>query len=167
MADFFKAAKEKNADSFALILTQSNPEMISDLLKNRGLSENDFYIAKVSPSEIPKYLSAADAAISFIKPCFSKLSSSPTKIAEYLISGVPVISNRGVGDVAELIEANKVGAVLANFDEKSYLTALAELEELQKSGDLREKCRETARNEFDLEKTAGAKYRSIYEKLLR
>jgi glycosyltransferase involved in cell wall biosynthesis len=167
MADFFKAAKEKNADSFALILTQSNPEMISDLLKNRGLTDKDFYIAKVSPSEIPKYLSAADAAISFIKPCFSKLSSSPTKIAEYLISGVPVISNRGVGDVAELIEQNKVGAVLADFDEKSYFAALTELENLEKSSDLRENCRETARNEFDLEKVAGSKYRSMYEKLLR
>jgi glycosyltransferase involved in cell wall biosynthesis len=167
MADFFKAAKHKNADSFALVLTQSNPEMISELLKNHGLSENDFYISKVSPAEISKYLSAADAAISFIKPCYSKLSSSPTKIAEYLISGVPVISNRGVGDVAELIEENKVGAVLANFDEKSYLTALFELKELAKTGDLRERCRETARREFDLEKTAGAKYRSIYSRLLK
>ncbi len=167
MADFFKAAKRKNADSFALVLTQSNPEMISELLKDRGLTEKDFYIAKLAPSEIPKYLSAADAAISFIKPCFSKLSSSPTKIAEYLISGVPVISNRGVGDVAELIEEHKVGAVLADFDEKSYLAALSELEELAKSSDLREKCRTAARSEFDLEKTAGAKYRRIYGKLLR
>ncbi len=166
MADFFKTAKEKNAASFALVLTQSSAEMIAELLKNRGLTEKDFYIAKLAPSEIPRYLSAADAAISFIKPCFSKLSSSPTKIAEYLISGVPVISNRGVGDVAELIEENKVGAVLADFDEKSYLSALSELEELAKSTDLREKCRAAARREFDLEKTAGAKYRRIYEKLL-
>lgn len=167
MADFFKAAKEKNAASFALVLTQSNAEMISELLKNRGLTEKDFYIAKVAPSEIPSFLSAADVAISFIKPCFSKLSSSPTKIAEYLISGVPVISNSGVGDVAELIEENKVGAVLAEFDEKSYFLALTELEELAKSSDLRENCRVAARNKFDLERVAGEKYRRIYEKLLR
>jgi glycosyltransferase involved in cell wall biosynthesis len=167
MADFFKAAKQKNANSFALVLTQSSAETISELLKNHGLSENDFYISKVSPAEIPKYLSAADAAISFIKPCYSKLSSSPTKIAEYLISGVPVISNRGVGDVAELIEENKVGAVLAGFDEKSYLSALSELEELAKISDVREKCRVTALREFDLEKTAGEKYRNIYSRLLK
>lgn len=166
MADFFKAAKAKNPDSFALILTQSSPEMISALLKKHDLTERDFYISKVSPDEIPRYLSAADAAVSFIKPCFSKLSSSPTKIAEYLISGVPVIANRGVGDVAELIEAHKTGAVLGGFDEQSYLAALAEIEELEKTGDLREKCRATARREFDLEKTAGAKYRRIYKRLL-
>ena len=166
MADFFKTAKEKNAASFALILTQSNPETISQLLKGHGLGENDFYISKVAPSEIPKYLSAADAAISFIKPCYSKLSSSPTKIAEYLASGVPVITNRGVGDVAEQIEADKVGAVLSNFDGQSYAAALTDLAELAKSGDLREECRAAARNEFDLEKVAGEKYRRIYEKLL-
>jgi glycosyltransferase involved in cell wall biosynthesis len=166
MADFFKAAKAKNANSFALILTQSNPSMISELLHKHGLTEKDFYISKVAPAEIPKYLSAADAAISFIKPCFSKLSSSPTKIAEYLIAGLPVIANRGVGDVAELIEEHKTGAVLAGFDEKSYLAALGELEELAKTGDLREQCRTTARSEFDLETVAGAKYRRIYERLL-
>jgi glycosyltransferase involved in cell wall biosynthesis len=166
MADFFKTAKTRRADSFALVLTQSNPEMIAELLKKRGLTENDFFISKVSPAEIPAYLSAADAAISFIKPCFSKLSSSPTKIAEYLISGLPVISNRGVGDVAELIEAHRTGAVLTGFDEESYRAALAELEELEKSGELDDRCRRTAQAEFDLEKTAGVRYRRLYANLL-
>jgi len=163
MADFFASAKENNKDSFALVLTQSDSRMIAELLKERGLTEKDFYISKVAPSEVPKYLSAADAAISFIKPCYSKLSSSPTKIAEYLISGVPVITNRGVGDVAETIEQHKTGAVLNEFDEKSYLAAL---EELKNAGDLRERCRTAAREEFDLEKVAGVKYRRIYKRLL-
>ena len=165
MADFFKTAKGKNAASFALILTQSNPEMISQLLKGHGLGENDFYISKVAPSEIPKYLSAADAAISFIKPCFSKLSSSPTKIAEYLASGIPIITNRGVGDVAEQIETDKTGAVIEDFSNKSYLKALLEIENLREKTDLSENCRRRARERFDLEKTGGAKYRLLYKKL--
>lgn len=164
MADFFAASKAKNEDSFALILTQSDSKMIAGLLKDRGLSEQDFYISKVAPSEVPKYLSAADAAISFIKPCYSKLSSSPTKIAEYLISGVPVITNRGVGDVAETIEEHKTGAVLENFNEQNYVAAL---EELESAGDVRERCRAAAREEFDLERVAGTKYRRIYKNLLR
>ena len=48
------------------------------------------------PGEVPRYLKAADVAISFIKPCYSKQSSSPTKIAEYLASGLPVVCNAGL-----------------------------------------------------------------------
>src|SRR5687768_7432269 len=36
----------------------------------------------------PSYLSAADAGLSFIKSCFSKIASSPTKNAEYLACGL-------------------------------------------------------------------------------
>lgn len=166
MADFFKVAKEKNPKSFAMILTQSSSVIISELLKEHGLTEKDFFISKIAPEEIPRYLSGADVAISFIKPCYSKLSSSPTKIAEYLICGLPVIANSGVGDVAELIENNQIGAVLSDFESESYVSALETIERLNESGNLPEKCVQIAVNEFNLERVGGKKYRKIYEKLL-
>ncbi len=163
MADFFGTARTQDASTFALVLTQSDAEMVSALLQKRGFTENDFLIKKVSPVEIPLYLSASDIAISFIKACYSKLSSSPTKIAEYLASGIPIITNRGVGDVAEMIEKNQVGAVIEDFTPHSYLKALKKVAEMK---DLNKKCRQTAEREFDLEKVGGAKYRLLYSKLL-
>ena len=163
MADFFGTAKMQDDSTFALVLTQSDAEMVAALLIKRGLSENDFLIKKVTPAEIPLYLSASDIAISFIKACYSKLSSSPTKIAEYLASGVPIITNRGVGDVAEMIEENQVGAVIEDFTTQSYLNALQKVAEMKV---LDEKCRQTAEQKFDLEKVGGAKYRLLYNKLL-
>ncbi|MEP6923450.1 MAG: glycosyltransferase [Pyrinomonadaceae bacterium] len=166
MADFLAVAKEQNQKTFALVLTQSPTEMIAPLLRARGFAETDFLVTKVSPREIPRYLSAADAALSFIKPCFSKLSSSPTKIAEYLASGLPIISNGGVGDVAEMIEADRVGAVVADFGQAEYLKALQRVEDLSAEESFAERCRQSARERFDLEKVGGAKYRSLYKKIL-
>ena len=165
MADLMQTAREQNASTFALILTQSAPEIMAERLKTRGFTDADSLVKKVPHLEIPKYLSAADIAVSFIKPCYSKLSSSPTKVAEYLASGLPIITNRGVGDVAEQIEADKTGAVVDDFSHKSYLKSLLEIENLRKNTDLAENCRRSARARFDLERIGGAKYRLLYKKL--
>ena len=166
MADFFGAAKARDDSTFALILTQSNPEIIARLLKERGFSENDFFIKKVSPEEIPAYLSAADLAISFIKACYSKQASSPTKIAEYLACGLPVISNAGIGDLDALIEEEKVGAVLREFSETDYLAALNTIDDLKRNENLGKHCRDISLKYFDLENVGGKSYQNIYRHLL-
>jgi hypothetical protein len=48
-------------------------------------------------------IKASDINISFIKPVYSKISSSPTKLGEVLSMGIPVISNSGVGDVEQIV----------------------------------------------------------------
>lgn len=164
MRDFFAAALESNPKTFILILTQRNKEKIVDNLREKGFAETDFFVGSVSPGEIPGYLCAADIALSFIKACYSKQSSSPTKIAEYLASGLPIIANPGVGDVDALITGNEVGVLIEDFSCESYLKALGEIKEL---GDVREKCRQTVRREFDLEKVGGERYRAFYSKLLK
>lgn len=166
-ADFFGAAKKQNQNTFALILTQSKAEMIQPLLDKYGYTEKDFFIQKVSPDEISKYLSAADIGVSFIKPCYSKLSSSPTKNAEYLAYGLPIVGNTGVGDVGELLEENKVGVVLTEFNEKAYIKALNGLEDLLSLNNIQANCRRIAQEEFDLEEVGGESYRNLYKRLMQ
>lgn len=165
MADLMATARERDDSTFALILTQSPPELMTQKLVERGFGEADFLVKKVSPAELPTYLCATDAALSFIKACYSKQASSPTKIAEYLAAGVPIITNRGVGDVAEVIEADLVGAVVENFNHESYLVALDTIETLQKDASLAVRCRRSAKDRFDLAAVGGAKYRFLYQRL--
>lgn len=165
MLDFFSVARELE-DAFILILTQRDKERIVQRLRERGMKEKDFLVESVTPSELPKFLSAADVAISFIKPCYSKLSSSPTKIAEYLACGIPIIANSGVGDIAEQITSDGVGVVINEFSLESYRKALRELNAMRKETDLAARCRESARKRFDLIEVGAVKYSSLYEKLL-
>ena len=132
MADFLAAAHRQDGETFSLVLTQSPPEMIGPLLSARGVAEKDFLISKVSPAEVPQYLAAADLALSFIKPCYSKLSSSPTKLAEYLASGLPVVCNAGVGDVDEVVESDGVGVIVREMNDAAYEEALRAVDALRR-----------------------------------
>jgi glycosyltransferase involved in cell wall biosynthesis len=166
-AEFFGAMKAKNPATFALVLTQSAPQIIEPLLRARGFADQDFLIKQVAPADIPLYLSAADTAISFIKPCYSKIASSPTKNAEYLACGLPIVANDGIGDTTEFIEDDETGVVIRDFTSSDFRKALDELEILMEDKQsLAEKCRESAANRFDLTTVGGKKYREIYRKLL-
>lgn len=167
-ADLLGEAKKQRPETYAMILTQTSPDFIKPLLEAKGFTEKDYFIQKVAPSEIPKYLSAADAAISFIKPCYSKLASSPTKNAEYLACGLPMITNSGVGDTAEFTRDDQVGYVLDEFNTESYRTALSEIEKLSiNKPELAAKCKDSAKNRFDLATVGGERYRRIYQRLLK
>lgn len=166
IADLLGVAKEKDDKMFALILTQSPIEIIKPLLEERGFGANDYFIQKVSPKEIPLYLAAADAAVSFIKPCFSKLASSPTKNAEYLASGLPMIANSGVGDTAEMTLEDKVGVIIDEFSRESYEKALSDIDNLAElNPNLAESCKKSAEKRFDLEKVGGKRYLNLYRRL--
>src|SRR5207342_2062321 len=117
-----------------------------------GFGEGDLFIKKVQAAEIPRHLSAADIAVSFIKNCYSKQASSPTKNAEYLACGLPIIANAGIGDVDEQILSNRVGTIVIEFSREGYLRSLEDIAEL---GDVADRCRETAAREFDLETVGG------------
>ena len=98
MADFIALAWERDPTIFALVLTQSGiqAESFRSRLEQLGLSPGDYCVGTVSPNEVPNYLAAADFAFCFIKPGYSKLASSPTKIGEFLASGLPVLCNSGL-----------------------------------------------------------------------
>ena len=126
--DFYESVKREYPSTFALMLTKQIN--VAKGLFDRGFGEEDVFMQTVAPGEVSYWLQGADIGISFVKPSYSKLSSSPTKIAEYLACGVPVISNRGIGDVDELLTKHKVGVLLDDFSEKSYTKAVREIFDL-------------------------------------
>jgi glycosyltransferase involved in cell wall biosynthesis len=165
MTEFLALAHRQDPATFSMILTQSSRQMVIDRMSSLGIKEKDFLVTQVSPAEVPRYLKAADIAISFIKPCYSKQSSSPTKIAEYLASGLPVICNAGVGDLDTLIEKQHAGALLRGFTPQAYLSALDEVALMRKDAGTFDRLRAVARAEFDLVRVGGTRYRRLYERL--
>jgi glycosyltransferase involved in cell wall biosynthesis len=165
-ADLLARAHAEDPQTFSLVLTQSPPEMIAGPLRARGVGEEDFMIRRVAPADIPRYLKAADAAVSFIKPCYSKLSSSPTKLAEYLAAGLPVVCNAGIGDVDAVVEGERVGVVVRELNEETYRAALGQLEDLRREPGFAARCQDAARRHFDLVTVGGHRYRRLYRRLL-
>ena len=162
-ADFFGALRSARPDTFALVLTQSKPEVIEPLLKKRGFGPGDYFINRVSPAEIPVYLSGADLAVSFIKNCYSKQASSPTKNAEYLACGLPIVANAGIGDTDLHISGSQIGSLVKAFSALDFSKAISEINEL---GNVSDRCRQFAAAFFDLKAIGGRRYLRIYDRLL-
>lgn len=166
LADFIVVAKEANPKTYALFLTQSDPERIVPLLRERGLRSEDYFVGKVSPAKVPDYLKASDLSLSFVQATFATQSRSPTKIPEYLAGGLPVVANVGVGDVDEMLRDERVGITFDEFDDESYRNAFNAIIKMKSDAGLAERCRNVATKHFDLEKVGSVRYRRLYENIL-
>ena len=163
IVDFLQAARSSDPTIFALFLIQNDSKQIVRLLLERGFSQDDYFVGSVDPRDVPAYLRASDVGLSFVKSGYATQSRSPTKIPEYLACGLPIIANSGVGDVDSLIDRTGVGVLIHSFTSENYLKAV---ESIVKIGDVRERCREVAKREFDLSTVGGQRYRRLYQRLL-
>lgn len=161
----FKQLRGSRPDAFALILTQSDIEDIKTRLESVGFTPADYLVTRVAPSEVSRFLTASDIAFSFIKPSYSKIASSPTKNAEYLASGLPILSNDGIGDTTEQLTEDRTGVIVTELSEEGIRNGIGEILELiATDADLRDRCRESADRRFSLERIGGPSYRRIYSR---
>lgn len=165
-AELFAVAREEDPRVFALVLTQGSPAAMTSALASRGFSSSDFRVMQVEPDDVPKYLRAADVAAALVRPSYARQSMSPTKFAEYLAAGLPVIATAGIGDLDTHIEEGQAGVLLAGLDRVAYLQALQAIKELRRDPDLPARCRAEARKRYDLQSVGGERYRRLYETLL-
>jgi glycosyltransferase involved in cell wall biosynthesis len=166
-AELFAVAREADPRVYALVLTQGSPAAMVGALERLGFTRNDYRVMKAAPDDVPKYLRAADVALSLARPSYARQAASPTKFAEYLAAGLPVISTRGVGDLDTEIEQARVGVLLDGVDRAAFAGACREVEELRRDPALPERCRHHARTRYDLETVGGERYRRLYRAVLQ
>ena len=76
-----------------------------------------------------------------------------------------VISNAGIGDLDELIGGDRVGVILGACSRESYRRALTEMARLSLEPGIAERCRDSARNRFDLVGVGAVRYRRLYQRI--
>jgi glycosyltransferase involved in cell wall biosynthesis len=165
MVDFFAAARMVEPNLLFLVLSQSNPEIIERDFARAGIPPADFRVTRSEPGEVGRYLGVADFGISFVRPCFSKISSSPTKVGEYLAAGLPVVSTAGIGDVDELLGSNRVGVLIRDLDPSAYESAARQVIELAADPAARQRCRSVARAELSLTEVGIPRYDRLYREV--
>ncbi len=163
MLVFFKHLLLKRNNSVLLFITPDKPQAILDAATKFEIPTNRLIIQKASREQIPTFLSLSNLNLFFIKPSFSKKASSPTKLAEVLSMGIPVITNSGVGDVDAIINEHKCGIVLPKFTAKEFEIANSSIDDLlqKPSADIRK----VAVDYFSL-KIGAERYDSVYKKML-
>lgn len=144
-----------------LIITNSEHAPVKIKLKENLIDAANFILITVPFSKVPQYMYAADCCISFIKPVYSKLSSSPVKIGEILSMGIPLISN-SVGDMGKLFLEENIGIEVKDFSEISIQSAASKVNDLENL--LPEDIRNVAIKNFSLKKGIE-KYAEVYKQI--
>jgi glycosyltransferase involved in cell wall biosynthesis len=166
MLDLFLALLKLRPDAHFLWLTQGDPELIRDLIRVRAIDEGQYTIKSAQPVEVASYLSASDLGIAFFKPGLSKLATSPTKVAEYLACGLPVIMNAGIGDSDRLVTEEGAGALVAEFTPQEYEKAIMTVLDLLNGVEAnRRHMRNIAERLFDVTGVGLSRYAGLYEEV--
>jgi glycosyltransferase involved in cell wall biosynthesis len=163
MIRFFKIITDQNANTKFLFISPNAKPEISRLANEFNLDEKKIIVKEANRKEVPALLSLSKFSVFFIKPCYSKQSSSPTKHGEITAMGIPVITNQGVGDVADIIEQSKSGMVLSKLNESEYLSAAVQIAQGISFDD--KLIRKAAVKFYNLE-NAIEKYNKIYKRIL-
>ncbi len=166
MARFFAFAWRRDARCFFQVLTQSDPVPLKQSLDQYSVPADAYDIRFVPREQVPLVLTACDAGLSFIRACYSKLSSSPTKNGEYLAAGLPLIINAGIGDSDEQTEKHQLGVVLREFSSEEFQRGVSELEGFLAAAETKKRCRKFAAGELSLAAVGGPRYAAIYDRLL-
>ena len=160
MARFFAAAREVLPGLRFLVLTQHDP---GPILRELGELRREATVTSAPPEEVGRYLAAADLAISFIRPSFSKISSSPTKVGEYLAAGLPIVHSAGVGDVDALLDGH--GVLVRDYSPAGLRRAAIDAAALMADPGLPDRCRSVARRELDLATVGIERYGALYARV--
>ncbi len=162
MLDFFHELLKTFPNAKFLFVTGEKPVNILSKASEKNIPGENLKIIKVNRKEVPDYISISDFSIFFIKPVFSKMASSPTKLAELMSMGIPVIANSGVGDVNEIITSSNAGILINGFSSAEYQKTIRKIKELQTID--KSAIRNYAIQHFSLEKGVE-KYEEVYEQM--
>lgn len=111
------------------ITKQNYLERYGNLLSCSSLHDNIIFLGKVSQDLVPAYYKKADFMILFRDDSRKNMAGFPTKFAESMVAGVPVISN-STSDISKYIVNGKNGFLVEKMNNED-LSAFLENEILK------------------------------------
>jgi len=147
------------------LVSQDSPAEILNALKLSPACVSRLRIRAATPSEMPGIVLGHSASVMFFTSGLSKLGSSPTRMAEVLGCGRPIVVNSGVGDVEEIVRSRNIGIVVNDSSRSSMKASAIKLFSLLKDCHLSHRCRLAAEELFSL-KSGVAAYQKLYQALL-
>lgn len=148
-----------------IFLNKGSHNYINDQIERLNIPREGIEVIDVDFNQVPEYIKKIDFGCFYAKQNLSIKASMPTKLGEFLASGIPVLCNPLNEDITQLITKNNIG-IISNFDSSLNLESIQkDLLNLSNSKDVRENCRRVAESNFSLE-TGIQKYKLVYQSLL-
>ncbi len=164
MMRFFKTLKNSKPNAKFLFISRDNPQIIHSLCDKYGINRNDTIVEPANREDVPLMIATGNISLFFIKPVFSKKASSPTKLAELLGMGMPVVCNGNVGDLDKFMQDTPFGLITTEFDDRSLENLVSRIDSLQNLD--KEYLRKISLDLFSL-KIGAERYLKVYEGVSR
>jgi glycosyltransferase involved in cell wall biosynthesis len=103
---YVKSALSGSSKCIGVFITQHKEKM--ELLC-KDMDKERIRILSVPQQEVAKYLCAMDLGLLLRAPSIANSFSQPVKLGEYLGAGLPVIVEKGTGDVPEILREFNIG----------------------------------------------------------
>lgn len=157
----FEAFQEVYPDSYFLILSKTDPNLVQPYLEKTNINQEKVIIRAVPFTEVHRYLMVADVGIILYKLSFSVIGRSPTKMGEYWACGLPAIGLKGIGDLDYIAQKYTKSIFLAeSMSKKDLVNTFTKLNLDTESFD-KFSLRENSKDYFSIEKGKEF-YKNIY-----
>ncbi|HZF45888.1 MAG TPA: glycosyltransferase [Sphingomonadaceae bacterium] len=166
LATWFAGVAGEDADALFEIVTRDDPARVRAAVDPLGALGQRLSIGPRHPREMPDAIRGHHVSVMFYAGGeISELGRAPTRMAEALGSGLPVVANEGVGDVARILREHRVGILMEGPEPAKVQPAMRALDKLLADPDLAARCRAAADALFSLE-TGTESYRALYQGIL-
>jgi len=161
------AELRRGAPGCALHWFSSDPAVATARLGGAArLTELGVRVIALAPSEVPDVLGCLDGAVALRRALPSQCAVSPLKLGELLLSGVPVVMTKGVGDLEDLCAGNPGTWLLADCEPRSLRDAAEWLLRAAVRPSASEAARQLGLRHFDQRRTVEG-YLAALEEALR
>lgn len=165
LAAFIAVVADRDPVAVFELTTRDDPGALRKAIDPEGSLGDRLRIAPSDPDKVQQVLWRQTASAMFFTEGLGKLGSSPTRMAEILGCGLPVVANEGVGDVARIIRDHRVGVLATGLSPADMARAFDELDVLLQDADLPRRCRAAAEGIFSLS-SGTEKYAALYSSIL-
>ena len=161
---FFIRLNKTYPNSYFLVITKNWDQKKQYLLESKISKE---FIKKIifksaKRDEVPSFLGISDIMLSFRKNSFSQKACCPTKMGEAFACGIPVIANKDVGDVNNIIKKLNGGEIVDLENHKGIENLINNIQSIKDKGG--NELRKKSKNILGLDKGID-QYRKVYERL--
>lgn len=165
LAAFLTVAARRDPQMHFELTTRDDPEQVRAAMGSAPDLQSRLAIAPCPSERVHEVVQKQMASVMFFTDGLGKLGSSPTRMAEILGCGLPVVANDGVGDVARIIREYRVGVIARGPAVHEMETAWDALQELLRDPDLATRCRRAAEEVFSLQAGTQA-YSALYAQVV-
>lgn len=115
----FRSVAHARPGARLLMIGHHDPAAFAATAAAHGIDPKHVVSVAAEYDQVGWLLGAADLALCFRLPGYSSIGVSPIKLGEYMAAGLPVVTNEGVGDVADIFAEDGLGLVLPDLGPRS------------------------------------------------